>query len=204
MSLDSKTTIRTIDLICEGPIEGIQGRAGVFLNETPAPDKGVEKADFEQRKGGRNQDRFKGEKTVSVRQVVGENVGGEYSETLDENGEVQPDDTDYGEGYVIQTITDLDVDAVELIFTVPRLFSTAVEGLARGQLFPAKIKMEVQIQNSGGSYVTRFTKEIEGISTSSYQFKTPKLDLLKDFLPGTSGPWNIKVKQEIERLAGIK
>ena len=195
MSLDSKTTIRTIDLICEGPIEGIQGRAGVFLNKTPAPDKGVEKADFEQRKGGRNQDRFKGEKTVSVRQVVGEDVGGEYSETLDENGEVQPDDTDYGEGYVIQTVTDLDVDAVELIFTVPRLFSTAVEGLARGQLFPAKIKMEVQIQNSGGSYVTRFTKEIEGISTSSYQFKTPKLDLLKDFLPGTSGPWNIKVKK---------
>nr|BAR25060.1 phage-related protein tail component-like protein [uncultured Mediterranean phage uvMED] len=193
MSLNSKTTIKVIDLICEGPIEGIQGRKGVFLNETPAGDKKVQKEDFERRDGFRNQKRFEGETSIVTPQVVGLQVGDNYSETLNASNEVT--DRDYGPGSVIQTVTDLEADSVELIFTVPRLYSTAVEGLARGQLFPARIRMEVEIQNSGGGYVTRFTKEIEGISTSGYQFKTPKIDLLKDFLPGVTGPWNIKVRK---------
>lgn len=193
MSLNSKTTIKVIDLICEGPIEGIQGRESVFLNETPAPDKEVQKADFEQTRGFLNQKRLESEGSVVVPQVVGLQVGENYSETLNANDEVT--DRDYGAGSVIQTITDLEADSIELILTVPRLYSTAVEGLARGQLFPARIKMQVEIQNSGGSYVTRFAKEIEGISTSGYQFKTPKINLLKGFFPGVTGPWNIKVSK---------
>ena len=195
MSLNSKTTIKVIDLICEGPIEGIQGRKGVFLNETPAPDKEVQKTDFEQTRGFLNQKRLENEGSVVVPQGLGlpEQVGRNYSETLNASNEVT--DRDYGAGSVIRTITDLEADSIELIFTVPRLYSTAVEGLARGQLFPARIKMQVEIQNSGGSYVTRFAKEIEGISTSGYQFKTPKINLLKGFFPGVTGPWNIKVSK---------
>ena len=194
MALNSKTTIKTIDLICEGPIEGIQGREGVYLNETSAVDKDVQREDFEQRKGYLKQDTFEGEKTTVIPVQVGQLIGENFSEELNASGERVPGkDDNYGEGYVIQTVTDLEADFVELVFTVPKLYSTAVEGLARGQLFPAKIKMKVDIQSSGGPYIVRFEKTIEGISTSGYQFKTPKIEL--DFFPGVGGPWNIRVSK---------
>tara|TARA_S200002703_G_scaffold157879_1_gene166843 strand:- start:2632 stop:6177 length:3546 start_codon:yes stop_codon:yes gene_type:complete len=193
MALNSKTTIKTIDLICEGPIEGIQGRAGVYLNETSAVDKEVQREDFEERKGHLKQETFEGERTTVIPQQVGELVGENFSEEIDANGERVSGKDNYGDGYVIRTVTDLEADFIELVFSVPRLHSTAVEGLARGQLFPAKIKMRVDIQSSGGPYITRFEKVIEGISTSNYQFKTPKIEL--DFFPGVGGPWNIKVSK---------
>ena len=189
MALNSKTTIKLIDLICEGPIEGIQGRKGVYLNETAAVDKNVQREDFEQRKGYLKQDPFEGEKTTVIPQPVSLRVGDNYSEKINSDGERVRGSDDYGQGKVIQTVTDLEADSVELVFTVPKLYSTAVEGLARGQLFPAKIKMQVDVQSSGGPYSTIFSKVIEGISTSGYQFKTPKIEL------NDSGPWNIKVRK---------
>lgn len=187
MALNSKTTIKLIDLICEGPIEGIQGRKGVYLNETAAVDKDVQREDFEQRKGYLKQDPFEGEKTTVIPQSVNLRVGDNYSESINSDGERVDDD--YGKGKVIQTVTDLEADSVELVFTVPKLYSTAVEGLARGQLFPAKIKMQVDVQASSGPYFTVFSKVVEGISTSGYQFKTPKIEL------DSNGPWNIKVRK---------
>ena len=187
MALNSKTTIKLIDLICEGPIEGIQGRKGVYLNETAAVDKDVQREDFEQRKGYLKQDLFEGEKTTVIPQPVRLQVGDNYSEEINSDGERVRGSDDYGQGNVIETVTD--ADFVELVFTVPKLYSTAVEGLARGQLFPAKIKMQVDVQSSGGPYSTVFSKVIEGISTSSYQFKTPRIEL------DSSGPWNIKVRK---------
>lgn len=191
MSLNSKTTIKVIDLICEGPIEGIQGREGVYLNETSAVDKNVQREDFEQREGYVKQKLFEGENTTVIPKQVGLTIGENYSETLDENQVIL--ERNYGEGQVIKTVTDLEANFIELVFTVPKLYSTAVEGLARGQLFPAKIKMQVDVQGAGGPYIKRFEKIIEGISTSGYQFKTPKIEL--DFFPGAGGPWNIKVSK---------
>ena len=194
MALNSKTTIKLIDLICEGPIEGIQTRKGVFLNETVAVDKNVQREDFQERKGGLKQERLGGEDTVVIPQNVGVKVGDNYSEDLDSSGEV--DKKNYNPGKVIQALTELDADYIELVFTVPKLYSTAVEGLARGQLFPARIKMSVELQSigCGTGYVTVFEKIIEGISTSNYQFKTPRIDLNAE-LPGMIGPWNIKVRK---------
>jgi predicted phage tail protein len=193
MALNSKTTIKLIDLICEGPIEGIQGRKGVYLNETAAVDKNVQREDFEQRRGHLGQDLFEGERAVVIPQPVNLRVGDNYSEKINSDGERVDGSDDYGEGKVIQTLTDLEADSVELIFTVPRLYSTAVEGLARGQLFPAKIKLQVDIQCSSGPYVTVYSKVVEGISTSGYQFRTPKIEL--DFYRGAPGPWNIRVRK---------
>lgn len=193
MALNSKTTIKAIDLICEGPIEGIQGREGVYLNETSAVDKDVQREDFEQRRGYLKQDTLEGEGTTVIPVQVGGLIGENFAEEVNASGERILGKDNYGEGYVIQTVTDLEADFVELVFTVPKLYSTAVEGLARGQLFPAKIKMKVDIQSSGGPYIVRFEKIIEGISTSGYQFKTPKIEL--DFFPGVGGPWNIRVSK---------
>lgn len=196
MALNSKTTLKIIDLIGEGPIEGIQGRQGVYLNETSLVDKSVQRSDFEQRKGALKQERLSDSKTTPTLQNVGEDVGKSYEETTNAKGLV--DTKDYGAGRVIQTVTDLEADFVQLVFSVPALYSTAVEGLARGQLFAARIRYQIEIQSIGSAsgYVKVYPKPqvIEGISTSSYQFKTPKISF-DDELPGQLGPWNIKVSK---------
>ena len=52
MALNSETTIKLVDLLCEGPIEGlIKNRESVFLDETSALDKEVESIDFSFRSG---------------------------------------------------------------------------------------------------------------------------------------------------------
>ena len=198
MALNSKTTLKIIDLIGEGPIKGIQGREGVYLNETSSVDKGVQRSDFERREGQLKQERLSDSKTTSALQNVGEDVGKSYSETTNEEGEVDSDSKDYGAGQVIATVTDLEAEFVQLVFSVPALYSTAVEGLARGQLFAARIRYQIEIQSIGSAcgYVKVYPepKVIEGISTSSYQFKTPKINF-DDELPGQLGPWNIKVSK---------
>ena len=188
MSLNSKTTVKIIDLIGEGPIEGVQGRSGVFLDEVTSIDKEVVAEDFEQKKGGLKQDKFEESNTIPVPQEVNEQVGKNYNETI-VDGEVT--EKDYGEGYVIKRVENLTQDAkfVELVFSIPRLFSTALEGLARGQLFSAKIRYKVEIQSSGGPYKRVLTRTIEGISTSGYQYKTPRIQL------DGIGPYNIKVSK---------
>ena len=148
MALNSESSINLIDLLCEGPIGGIVGnRKGVFLDETSANKKGVSSSDFELRRGTEKQtpielsDKFADSNTtiISVDTQVGEN----YSETLDANNQVV--EAKFGNGSITQTIADTEVDYVRLLFTIPKLFSTAVEGLARGQLFPAKIRIRVRI-----------------------------------------------------------
>lgn len=198
MALNSETAIKIIDLLCEGPIEGlVKGRQSVFLDETSATDKEVGKADFAIRKGTASQppfgDKFGSSSTTII--SVDTQVGNNYTEELDEDNLVVS--RDYGQGAVTRTITDPDTDFVKLIFTVPKLFSQAVEGIARGQLFPAKISLEVDIFNKGGAYPVRFPgqggqfKIFEGISTSDYQYETPEIELKGE------GPWKIRVKKRL-------
>lgn len=195
MALNSETTIKIIDLLCEGPIEGlVKERASVFLDETSAVDKEVGKTDFAFRKGTGSQAPFGGKHGSGITTVVAVDtqVGSNYSEKLNENNLVRR--RDYGEGAVVRTITDTETDFVKLIFTVPKLFSQAVEGIAKGQLFPAKIKLVVQIFNKNRRYVVGFGdtnfKIFEGISTSDYQYETPEIPLRG------RGPWKIRVEKQ--------
>ena len=196
MALNSETAIKIIDLLCEGPIQGlVKGRQSVFLDETSATDKEVGKSDFAIRKGTPDQppfgDKFGSSTTTII--SVDTQVGNNYTEELDEDNLVVS--RDYGQGSVVRTITDPDTDFVKLIFTVPKLFSQAVEGIARGQLFPAKISLEVDVFHKGGAYPVRFPGEggqfkiFEGISTSDYQYETPEIELRGE------GPWKIRVKK---------
>ena len=188
MSLNSKTTIKIIDLIGEGIIEGVQGRSSVFLDEVVSIDKEVAAEDFTPRKGSLKQFKFEDASTTPITLEVNALVGKNYEETV-VNGEVTK--KDYGDGSHIERVENQTQDAefVELVFTIPRLFSTALEGLARGQLFAAKIKFKIEIQDSSGGYDRKFSEIIEGISTSGYQYKTPRIQL-----DGT-GPYNIKVSK---------
>ena len=59
MALNSETTIKLVDLLCEGPIEGlVKNRHSVFLDETSAVDKEVKSIDFSFRAGTQSQAPF--------------------------------------------------------------------------------------------------------------------------------------------------
>ena len=198
MALNSESSIKLIDLLCEGPIQGLasQSNKSIFLDETSADQKAVTSSDFAIRKGTTTQpriglsDQFANATTTII--AVDTQVGENYSEEVDENNEVV--ERKYGNGNIVKTITDPKVNFVKLLFTVPRLFSTAVEGLARGQLFPAALRVRVLVKSKNSAFNTitfdgQGFKEFKGISTSNYQYQTPRIDLTGE------GPWQIRVQK---------
>ena len=201
MALNSKTTLSLIDAICEGPIDGIVDlRKGVFLNETRVTDEQVNsgRVFVAQRIGADIQGPVTEkslQKSARIAKEVGKQIGRNYEETTDENDEVVS--RDYGAGQVIEDITDEQADFVKLVFTVPKLFCVAPEGLARGQLFSAQIKLRIRLQHANGFDEIPIVAEnvidgnvIKGISTSPYQFETQEIDLKK-----AKYPWRIKVEK---------
>jgi len=201
MALNSVTSVQLLDLLCEGPIGGvIGGKKGIFLNETSVKNEddsfNFSEDDIQSafRLGGKTQDKtnyFEGEDGVNVVTGVNQEIGENYSEELDENNEVAS--RDYGPGIVTRQVSNLEVTTVQLLFTVPKLYSVAQEGLAKGQPFGATVKIEIYIQAKGSG--TGFTKvktyEKTGISTNNYQFQSDYISLSKY----GKGPWNIKVQK---------
>ncbi len=194
MALNSTSVIRIVDLLCEGPIAGLVGAEnGIYLDETPIKTGGsrnFSSADvtYDFRPGGRTQSQVaQGRNGTSTVTDVGVEIGENYSETLNANNEVVA--RDYGSGQLIRQITDTDIDSFELLLSIPRLFSTAQEGLAKGQPFNGTIRVVVDVQARGTSYVTKYDRTITGIALSDYQFKTPRINLF-----GT-GPWNVRVRK---------
>ena len=194
MALNSTSVIKFVDLLCEGPIAGIVGaKRGIFLEETPI--KTGKKLNFKSedvsydfKPGGATQSQLlQGKKGTSTITDVATEIGENYSETLSAQNKVKA--RDYGAGSVTRQITDTDVESVELLFTIPRLFSTAQEGLAKGQLFSGKIQFKVDVQPQGQGFKNVYNKTIKGIAVSDYQFKTPRIKL------HGKGPWNVRVRK---------
>lgn len=194
MPLNSTSVIKIVDLLCEGPIEAIEnGQEGIFLDETPMRNGdfynfGKQNVGAEFVNGGKTQSRLtQFEDGVSNIVSVNAEIGENYREDTNEFNEVVS--RHYGQGRDVRTITDLEVKEFQLLFTVPRLFSTSMEGLSRGQIFDARIKIDVSIQSQGSAYNVIYNKTISGVALSDYQFITPRLQL-----SGT-GPWNIRVRK---------
>ena len=199
MALNSTSSVRLVDLLCEGPIEGFDAiNEQIFLDETPlftgnAANFPTEDVDVDYRLGGRRQTRLlqAGNATTTITGVAVQ-VGENYSETVNDSDEVTA--RDYGSGTVIRQITDSEVDSVQLLFTIPRLFSTAVEGLAKGQPFNGSLRIRVSVQAQGAAYNVVFNKTVTGIALTDYQIKTPVIELPRD-AKGEGYPWNIKVEK---------
>ena len=199
MALNSTSSVRLVDLLCEGPIEGFDAiNEQIFLDETPlftgnAANFPTEDVDVDYRLGGRRQTRLlqAGNATTTITGVAVQ-VGENYSETVNDSDEVTA--RDYGSGTVIRQITDSEVDSVQLLFTIPRLFSTAVEGLAKGQPFNGSLQIRVSVQAQGAAYNVVFDKTVTGIALTDYQIKTPVIELPRD-AKGEGYPWNIKVEK---------
>jgi len=215
MGLNSSSVIKIVDLLCEGPIDGIEGgKKGVFLDESPmqAQDGEIfleeDKVSYELRNGWKGQSYLpQANGKTSVAQQVNKQVGTEYKENTNDDG-TKVKSRDYGHGVEVYQVTNSDVDSIDLLFTIPKLFSTAQEGLVKGQLFDAQIFFKVSVQSvgSGGGFVNvkksavetsdqdvKVAKNelfyIEGISTSNYQFRISGIELKG------KAPWNVKVEK---------
>jgi predicted phage tail protein len=199
MALNSVTTIKVLDLLCEGPIGGvINGLQGTYLNETPIQNsdgtynfkpEDISSASYvgAARQGSTYWFNDGTSQIVEVNQEIGEN----YSEDLNSNNEVV--NRKYGSGSVTRQITDPTVNNVELLFTIPKLYSVAQESLAKGQLFGGtlQILIYVQAKGSGTGFQLASNKTITGVSTNNYQYGTGIINL-RTF---GAGPWNIKVQK---------
>jgi predicted phage tail protein len=199
MALNSVTTIKVLDLLCEGPIGGvINGLQGTYLNETPIQNsdgtynfkpEDISSASYvgAARQGATYWFNDGTSQIVEVNQEIGEN----YSEDLNSNNEVV--NRKYGSGSVTRQITDPTVNNVELLFTIPKLYSVAQESLAKGQLFGGtlQILIYVQAKGSGTGFQLASNKTITGVSTNNYQYSTGIINL-RTF---GAGPWNIKVQK---------
>ena len=218
MALKSSSIVRLVDVLCEGPIQELKGwKQGVYLNETPveqvdtdgsiihnfneivdSPNDDSSEVDIELhfREGGKTQaaiSDFVGDpnRVESINIIaVGQEIGANYSETLDSNNSVI--DRSYGGGEIVRSLTDDAIEKIQLIFTIPALYSRAKEGLAKGQLFNATIRLFVYTRSKGGSWKQRFHRDIEGISTSEYQVQTGWIGLSQ-----TYGPYDIKVLKKV-------
>ena len=212
MALNSKTNLKIIDAICEGPIDGLaEQNKSVLLNETLVTRRQLAEREnnppfvsYTSRNGTAVQPGF--DETSLLSDVtttivpVNEEVGKSFSEEInDENLVVS---RDYGKGTVIRAITDTETAFVQLVFNVPKLFCVAPEGLARGQLFFAQIRLQVSIQDVDGTYNNfpvlvenqNQVDVIKGISTSEYQFKTAPI-YLANYKGERKAPYNIRVRK---------
>tara|TARA_Y100000401_G_scaffold101506_1_gene91133 strand:- start:1266 stop:3329 length:2064 start_codon:yes stop_codon:yes gene_type:complete len=186
MPLNSTSVIKVVDLLCEGEIQGIfKGKRGIFLNETPVQTGSklnVPKNhfDFDQRKGTKDQAQLKDYQKGGASNLtnISEELGENYSETVNSKNLVTK--RNYGGGKKIIQITDPETTSVQFLFTIPSLFCTAMEGVARGQLFNAKVRVKIHLKSKGSGFNEVYDKSFTGISTSDFQFKTPPIDLTED------------------------
>ena len=188
MPLNSTSVIKVVDLLCEGQIEGlVKGKESIFLNETPVKSPETKALNvpkkhfkFELREGTRTQAQLKDYQIGGASNLtnISEEIGENYSETVDDKNKVT--ERKYGAGKKIIQITDPQTTSVEFLFTIPSLFCTAMEGIARGQLFNAKVRIQIRLKSKGTGFNKIIDETFEGISTSEYQFKTPPIDLTED------------------------
>jgi predicted phage tail protein len=167
-NLRSKAFYRIVDLVAEGPIEGlVDGEKSIFLDGTPL----------------RSEDNTLNFKNVVIDSRTGTNsqtymagFGGVESETLvsTEVTKVTP---------VVRTISGADVNAVRVTLSVPSLYQ---QSTSTGDIFGISVNYEIQVQPSGGSYTTQVNGTISGKTNSKYQ-KAHRVELT-----GT-GPWNVRV-----------
>ena len=214
MALRSTSTIKIVDLLCEGPIEGFAKplnedklSPSIFLNDNPAIISGQQSFDLGKvsavlkvgTKGQNLPAEFNGAiKTENI--SIDEEIGTNYSETLTANNTVKS--RDYGGGKILKTITTTsNPQKLEIFFTIPALFSQAMEGIANGQLFSAKINYVVKIKGKGlSSFITAAQDTIHGISTTNYQF-SEEIELVDedgDQKYGTS-PYIIRIEKKTKQ-----
>jgi predicted phage tail protein len=170
-TLRSRNVARIIDLLCEGPIQGlVNGDRSVFIDGTPLrnPDgtynfKGIS---LSVRNGTPDQEHFDGFPAVESEFPVGVEVT---------TGSP-----------VVRTITDPETNAVRVKIRFPQM---TFQNLDTGDLVGTAVEVAIDRQNNGGSWVPVVQTTVTGKSTSPYE-----TSYLINLPPG-GHPWNIRVRR---------
>ncbi len=170
-NLDSKSRLNTLEILCEGEIEGVvTPYESVYLNETRVKRPNSTKYNFPEfsyryNRGTNDQSYFK--------------YGTYPSTTVPVGTELLKDVEN------IYTINDSSVDEVELVFGTPAFFKTEDDGDVVGTTAAVKI----YVQNNGGGYTLVGTEAFKGKTLTHYQ-KLRKIKL------NGSAPWDIKIVRD--------
>jgi len=177
-SLFSKSSVRIVDLISEGEIEGFvyEDRKSILLDDTPITGHdgaiNFSVTDIEVREGTQAQSYIpnfpSSESLVSVNTSVGDNDGDS----------------------VVRTVTNPNVDSVLVTIAIPQLF-VVVNGLKK-----AEITYQIDYQPFGGAYIAAVVKKILGKCTSTYE-RSHRITLTG------SAPWNIRLTRVSGRHDGV-
>ena len=175
-SLFSKSSIRLIDVLSEGEIQGFADaadpRKSIFFDDTvlrnPDGTDNFIYDDFDYRLGTQNQLYVPGfassENAVNVNSPVGDNIGDS----------------------VVRTITDTDIDAV-----IVRILFNQIYRVANG-LKATTIGYAIDVQSDGGGYVEVINTTVNGKCTSAYE-RSHRIELTG------SAPWDIRLR----RVSGV-
>ncbi|MGQ7245508.1 TipJ family phage tail tip protein [Salinicola sp. V024] len=169
-TLRSNSVARIIDLLGEGPIEGlVDGAKSIFFDETPLQaDDGswnVSGVNYTTRAGLPDQDHIAGFPSVENETEVSAPVT--HATPL------------------IRTINDADVDAVRVTLQIPALTEQDKE---TGDLHGSRVQIAIDVRPSGGSWSQRKTDTIKGKTTSPYQ-RGYRIEL------EGAAPWDIRVRR---------
>lgn len=176
-SLFSKSSVRIVDLLSEGEIEGFvedDEQKSIFFDETVIRnDDGTDnfvydELEFRTGLGPSEQDYISGfsssESVTQVNGTVGDDVGDSH----------------------VATVTDTDTDAIIVQILFPQLF------VVSNGLKATSLKYLIEVQPSGGVYETKIEATASGKCTSPYE-RSHRISLDGD------GPWNVRLK----RVEGI-
>ena len=175
-TLQSKQKARVLDLISEGEIlgfpEGESKLKYIYLDETP-----IESADG----------------TVNFTGVTADFRYGTQDQTYIPGFEDQESEVAVGVRVqaatpVVRQVTNADVEAVRVTINVPALTN---QDTANGDLHGATVEIAIDVQASGGSYVTQDlggSEVISGKTRSKYE-RAYRINLTG------AAPWNIRVRR---------
>lgn len=170
-TLQSKATLRVVEFLSEGEIEGlVDGAKSIYFDDTPLqnPDgtynfSGI---NFEMRNGTPDQEHVAGFSSVEDEIPVGVKV-------------TQPIP-------IVRTITDADIDAVRVTIRLPALTE---QDTTNGDLNGSSVQFKIEYQPNGGSYIEAVSPTqgtITGKTTSPYE-RQYRINLTGN------APWNIRV-----------
>jgi predicted phage tail protein len=172
-SLFSKSSVRIVDLLSEGEIEGFveaEKEKSVFFDDTVVRnDDGTDNFvydDFEFREGLGPSDQLyipgfsSSESVTQVNVMVGDAVGSSH----------------------VATVSDTNTDAITVQVLIPQLF------VVSNGLKATTLSYLIEVQPSGGAYATKVEAVVSGKCTSPYE-RSHRIPL------DGEGPWNVRLKR---------
>jgi len=165
-SLQSKQFATVLDLLCEGPIQGLDdGYKSIYLNGTPVQSasgsNNFEGYSIATRNGTQDQTYIPDSMGAQSEKVVGVAVTQSVP--------------------VTRTITDSDVDRVRVTIKIPSLQIIENDGDITGH----SVTYQIQAQYNGGGFNTVKTDTVNGKTTNAYQ---------RDYLISLSGAFPVDIK----------